>query len=165
MNRRLYRCRENRVLAGVASGVAEFFDLDPTLVRVLWFISILFGGIGLIVYIGMAIIVPIEPLSIDGTAGGDHGAPSGEGTAVVDHGAPSGEGTVVAAEGHRHAPHGDGRGTMFVGLVLILFGGLALIDTLLPSWVDAGRYLVPAFVVGLGVLLVANAVRREPMGS
>jgi len=152
MNRRLYRCRENRVLAGVASGVAEFFDLDPTLVRVLWFISILFGGIGLIVYIGMAIIVPIEPLAIDGIA-------------VVDHGATSGEGTLLAAEGHHHAAHGDGRGTMFVGLVLILFGGLALIDTLLPGWVDAGRYLVPAFVVGLGVLLVANAVRREPMGS
>ena len=152
MNRRLYRCRENRVLAGVASGVAEFFDLDPTLVRVLWFISILFGGIGLIVYIGMAIIVPIEPLAIDGSA-------------VVDHGVTGGEGTVLAAEGHHHAAHGDGRGTMFVGLVLILFGGLALIDTLLPSWVDAGHYLVPAFVVGLGVLLVANAVRREPMGS
>ena len=152
MNRRLYRCRENRVLAGVASGVAEFFDLDPTLVRVLWFISILFGGIGLIVYIGMAIIVPIEPLAIDGSG-------------VVDHGPTSGEGTLLAAEGHHHAAHGDGRGTMFVGLVLILFGGLALIDTLLPGWVDAGRYLVPAFVVGLGVLLVANAVRREPMGS
>jgi phage shock protein PspC (stress-responsive transcriptional regulator) len=152
VNRRLYRCRENRVLAGVASGVAEFFDLDPTLVRVLWFISILFGGIGLIVYIGMAIIVPVEPLAIDGSA-------------VVDHGATSGEGAVLAAEGHHHATHGDGRGTMFVGLVLILFGGLALIDTLLPSWADAGRYLVPAFVVGLGVLLVANAVRREPMGS
>jgi len=152
MNRRLYRCRENRVLAGVASGVAEFFDLDPTLVRVLWFISILFGGIGLIVYIGMAIIVPIEPLSIDGTAGGEHGATSGEGT-------------VLVAEGHRHAPHGDGRGTMFVGLVLILFGGLALTDPPLPCWPDAAPYLVPAFVVGLGVLLVANAVRREPMGS
>jgi len=152
VNRRLYRCRENRVLAGVASGVAEFFDLDPTLVRVLWFISILFGGIGLIVYIGMAIIVPIEPLATDGSV-------------VVDHGAPTGEGAVLAADGHHHATHGDGRGTMFVGLVLILFGGLALIDTLLPSWVDAGRYLVPAFVVGLGVLLVANAVRREPMGS
>jgi len=152
VNRRLYRCRENRVLAGVASGVAEFFDLDPTLVRVLWFISILFGGIGLIVYIGMAIIVPIEPLAIDGSG-------------VVDHGPTSGEGTLLAAEGHHHAAHGDGRGTMFVGLVLILFGGLALIGTLLPSWADAGRYLVPAFVVGLGVLLVANAVRREPMGS
>ena len=46
MNRRLYRCRENRILAGVASGVAEFFDLDPTLVRVLWFLSIFVGGLG-----------------------------------------------------------------------------------------------------------------------
>jgi len=153
VNRRLYRCRENRVLAGVASGVAEFFDLDPTLVRVLWFISILFGGIGLVVYIGMAIIVPNEPLAIDGSGVVDHAA------TTVEGGAP------LAPEGHRHATHGDGRGTMFVGLVLILFGGLALIDTLLPSWVDGGRYLIPALVVGLGVLLVANAVRRESMGQ
>ena len=165
MNRRLYRCRENRVLAGVAGGVAEFFDLDPTLVRVLWFISILFGGIGLVVYIGMAIIVPLEPLEPieplaadgttsvepDGTAGGELVSPAG-------HRHPS-------PEGHRHPSRGDGRGTMFVGLVLILFGALALVDAVLPSWADAGRYLVPAFIVGVGALLVANAIRREPMGS
>jgi phage shock protein C len=42
MNRRLYRCRQDRRLAGVAAGVAEFFGLDPTLVRVLWFLSIFF---------------------------------------------------------------------------------------------------------------------------
>ena len=51
MNRRLYRCRENRVLAGVASGVAEFFGLDPTLVRVVWFLSIFAGGFTLLLYI------------------------------------------------------------------------------------------------------------------
>jgi hypothetical protein len=54
---------------------------------------------------------------------------------------------------------------MFVGLVLILFGGLALLGTLMPSWVEAGRYLVPAFIIGVGALLVANAIRHEPMGS
>ena len=53
MNRRLSRCRENRVIAGVASGVAEFFGLDPTLVRVLWFLSIFFGGVSLLLYIGL----------------------------------------------------------------------------------------------------------------
>jgi phage shock protein PspC (stress-responsive transcriptional regulator) len=62
VNRRLYRCRDNRVLAGVASGVAEFFGLDPTLVRVLWFLSIFVGGVSLLLYIGLAIIVPLEPL-------------------------------------------------------------------------------------------------------
>jgi phage shock protein C len=159
MNRRLYRCRENRVLAGVAGGVAEFFDLDPTLVRVLWFISILFGGIGLVVYIGMAIIVPLEPPVADGTTGGD---PAG--TAGGELVSPEGH-RHSSPEGHRHPSRGDGRGTMFVGLVLILFGALALVDAVLPSWADAGRYLVPAFIVGVGVLLVANAIRREPMGS
>src|SRR3954471_23681381 len=63
VNRRLYRCRENRVLAGVASGVAEFFGLDPTLVRVLWFLSIFVGGVSLLLYIGLAIIVPLEPVA------------------------------------------------------------------------------------------------------
>ena len=61
MNRRLYRCRHDRRLAGVAGGVAEFFDLDPTLVRILFFLSIFLGGMGLFLYIGMAIIVPLEP--------------------------------------------------------------------------------------------------------
>jgi phage shock protein C len=152
VNRRLYRCRENRVLAGVAGGLAEYFELDPTLVRLLWFVSIFFGGLGLLLYIGMAIIVPIEPITADGTSVGDHAAMAADGT-------------PLPVEGHRHAAHGEGRGTMFVGLVLVLFGGLALLGTLMPSWVDAGRYLVPAFIIGVGALLVANAIRHEPMGS
>ena len=65
MNRRLYRCRDNRLLAGVAAGVAEYFDLDPSLVRILLFLSIFLGGMGLLLYIGMAIIVPIEPISAE----------------------------------------------------------------------------------------------------
>ena len=149
MNRRLYRCRENRVLAGVASGVAEFFDLDPTLVRVLWFISILFGGIGLVVYIGMAIIVPNEPLAIDGTVVVDHAATTGEG------GAP------LAPEGHRHATRGTGRWTTFFGVILILFGTLAFADRFLPA-LDLEHFIVPAFAIGLGAYLIRGAVRREP---
>jgi phage shock protein C len=160
VNRRLYRCRENRVLAGVAAGLAEYFDLDPTLVRVLWFVSIFFGGLGLLLYIGMAIIVPIEPIAADGTSVVDHAA-----LAAGEAGAAAGGGAAGTVVGHRHESHGDGRGTMFVGLVLILFGGLALIGTLFPVWVDAGRYLVPAFIIGVGALIVANAVRREPMGQ
>ena len=152
MNRRLYRCRENRVLAGVAGGLAEYFELDPTLVRLLWFVSIFFGGLGLLLYVGMAIIVPIEPIGANGTS-------------VVDHNAVAADGSPLPVEGHRHAAHGDGRGTIFVGFVLILFGGLALLGTLMPSWADAGRYLVPAFIIGVGALLVANAIRHEPMGS
>lgn len=59
--RRLYRCRQDRRLAGVAAGVAEYLDLDPSLVRVLWVVSIFFGGITILLYVAMALIVPMEP--------------------------------------------------------------------------------------------------------
>ena len=61
MNRRLYRCRHDQRISGVASGVAEFFGLDPSLVRILWILSVFLGGVGLLLYIAMAIIVPLEP--------------------------------------------------------------------------------------------------------
>jgi phage shock protein C len=142
MNRRLYRCRDNRRLAGVAAGVAEFFDLDPTLVRVLWFLSIFVGGLGVLLYIGMAIIVPLEPLSAEAAA----------------------REPTVEGEGHRHATRGDGRWTTIVGLVLILFGSLAFVDRFLPA-LDVKHFVVPFGAILIGALLVASAIRREPMES
>jgi len=145
VNRRLYRCRHDRRLAGVAAGVAEFFDLDPTLVRLLWVVSIFFGGLGLLLYIGMAIIVPLEPLSADEAAA-----------------QAAGEATVP--EGHRHPTRGDGRWTTVVGGALILFGSLALVDRFLPA-LDVEHFVVPAIMIAIGAILVAGAVRREPMES
>ena len=144
MNRRLYRCRHDRRIAGVAAGVAEFFGLDPTLVRVLWFLSIFFGGISLVLYIGMAFIVPLEPLA-------EGPLPNGTVAAGVE--------AAGLPEGHRHAGRGSGRFTTFLGAALILFGALALAAALLPD--NSWRYLWPAFLVGLGAVLIASAVRRE----
>ncbi len=56
--RRLERNPDDKVIAGVASGVADFFGLDPTVVRVIWALTILLGGLGLIVYIILWIVVP-----------------------------------------------------------------------------------------------------------
>jgi phage shock protein C len=70
MNDRLYRSRSDRMLAGVAGGVADRFDLDPAVVRVLWAILILLsGGIFLLIYIVMAIVVPLEPIGGPGGSG------------------------------------------------------------------------------------------------
>ena len=144
MNRRLYRCRENRVLAGVASGVAEFFGLDPTLVRVLWFLSIFFGGVTLVVYIGLALIVPLEHVAAGATP-----------AASATHGF-----ATAVPEGHRHSPSGGGRWTTIFGIGLILFGGLALLGVALPD-VATWRYLWPLFIIGMGAALVAVAMRRD----
>jgi phage shock protein C len=59
--KRLYRSRSNRQLGGVCGGIAEFFDLDPTLVRLFFVFAFLLGGHGLLVYLLLWLIVPEEP--------------------------------------------------------------------------------------------------------
>jgi len=60
MAKRLYRSRTDRVLWGVCGGLAKYFDIDPVIIRVIAVVSLLFGGAGIIAYIVMAIIVPLE---------------------------------------------------------------------------------------------------------
>jgi phage shock protein C len=61
MAKKLYRLRKNRVIAGICSGLAEYFDIDPIIVRLITLILVLSFGAGLIVYIIAWIVVPEEP--------------------------------------------------------------------------------------------------------
>ncbi len=62
--KRLYRCRHEPLVGGVCAGIAEYYHIDPTIVRLIWVILTLFSmGIGLIAYLIAWIIIPIEPKS------------------------------------------------------------------------------------------------------
>ncbi len=61
-NRRLYRSRSDRMVAGIAGGLAEYLNIDSTIVRLLFVFFALAGGPGLLVYIVMLLVVPEEPL-------------------------------------------------------------------------------------------------------
>ena len=141
MNRRLYRCRENRMLAGVAGGLAEYTGLDPSLVRLLWVVSVFFWGAGILLYIAMAIIVPLEPLTPEAAAA--HAA------------------EVAAGGGSSHVHReGSGRVVTFLGVVLLLIGSVALIDAYLPGWAS-WRQLWPLLFLGAGGFLVVTSMRRS----
>ena len=58
MAKKLYRSKSNRKIWGICGGLAEYFDIDPTLLRVLAVVSIFISGLGLIAYIVMRIVVP-----------------------------------------------------------------------------------------------------------
>ena len=60
--RRLYRSRTDRKLAGVCGGLAQYFNTDATLMRVLFVVLALLGGPGLVLYLLMWVLVPEEPL-------------------------------------------------------------------------------------------------------
>lgn len=60
--KKLYRSRKDTKIAGVCGGIAEYFNVDPTIIRLLAVLTIFFGGGGIIAYIIAWVIVPLEPV-------------------------------------------------------------------------------------------------------
>ena len=61
MSKRLYKSNENKMVDGVCGGIAEYFDIDPTLVRIGWILFCAAGGSGFVAYLIAALIIPRKP--------------------------------------------------------------------------------------------------------
>jgi len=61
--KRLYRSRDDRMIAGVCGGLAEYFSIDPTIVRLVLLFLTLWGGGGFLVYVLSWIVIPEKPVS------------------------------------------------------------------------------------------------------
>jgi phage shock protein C len=176
--RRLYRSRRNRQLAGVAGGMAEYLEIDPTVFRLVWILSIFLGGFGILLYIIMAFVVPLDPRGMPGSGGGSWQAPGPSGTSPDGSGTDAGVGPDGTATPMWTAPDGTatpywtapdqrsdtrgGRGGLIIGVMLVVLGSIALANVLLPGWA-VGVALGPAFLVALGIALVVGAARRKPL--
>jgi phage shock protein C len=138
VNNRLYRSRTDRVIAGVAGGMAESWDLDPSIVRIGWvLLALLSIGVFLLIYLIMAVIVPVrptdQPLALRPTAPGQPDVPAAHGSR------PAGAGPVIA------------------GTLLILLGIWFLIREYLD--VDLGQ-LWPVILIVFGLVLIVLAFIR-----
>ena len=60
MKKRLYKSRRDQKLCGVCAGIAEYFSIDPTIIRLIWALFTLAGGAGVLAYIVCAIVIPEE---------------------------------------------------------------------------------------------------------
>jgi phage shock protein C len=58
--KRLYRSSSNKMICGVCGGVAEYINIDPTVVRLLWVLFSFAGGAGILAYLIAAIIMPVQ---------------------------------------------------------------------------------------------------------
>ena len=154
MTDRLYRSPDDRILAGVAGGLAEMLDFDPSIVRIVWAVLIvLTGGLALLVYVVMAIVVPERPVGVSpgGQGGTDAAGVNAVGSSVTD---PA---TGTTSSRARRSDRSDAtRGGLVAGLVLIVIGAFFLVRELVPS-IDFGLWW-PMIAIGLGVALVVIAL-------
>jgi phage shock protein PspC (stress-responsive transcriptional regulator) len=145
-NRRLYRSETESVLGGVAGGVAEYLDVDPAIVRVLWaLLALITGGVFFVLYIVMWIVVPYGPQS---------------GEAAAAEAPPDGASPTWDAQPRRRGRSRSGGGSWIFGLILIGLGVYFLAREYFPE-VHVDR-LWPLGLVLIGLVLLFGALRRRP---
>lgn len=177
MSDRLYRSRNDRMLAGVAGGLAEMWDADPSLVRIVWALLVpLTGGIALVAYIVMAIVVPegddafrrpfapAAPPTGAPPVDGVPPAPLASSEPGVGWVPPVDHRTARAQEREARraarAQRGPGIGPILIGSILVLLGVYFLVREYIPTidW----DWFWPLMLVGLGVVVLIMAIDRGP---
>ena len=161
MEKRLYRSRSDRMIWGVCGGLAEYFDMDPTIVRAIAILSIFFGSLGVWAYIILAIVVPLENSKaaepkdtikenveemketagklgreLRSTLAGEEG--ESEGIAKLRH-----------------------RRRNALGIILIVLGILFLLGSFNLFWWFRWSTLWPLILVAIGALIIFSARKRR----
>lgn len=142
MNKKLYRSRKEKMIGGVAGGLAEYFEIDPTLVRIIFIVSLFLGGSGILAYIILWILVPQEPYVMSSTETKEKAEPENQN--VKDDTQYN-----AAYEEHRQ------RRRSVLGAILIIFGIMFLANNLIPRF-DFGDYW-PLILIVLGVVVLINS--------
>ncbi len=149
--RRFLRSNDDRVIAGVAGGLGNYFDIDPVIIRIAFAVSILFGGLGVVAYLAAAIFVPSD----DGTgapaaSGRGRGVLQVLGIALLVIVAFSGFGALMVAAA---VATGLGFGLPVAALVVVIGVALAVL-----SFRGGSKWLiVPALALTIGVGVAAAA--------
>lgn len=166
--RRLYRSRIDKKIGGVCGGLADYFDIDPAIVRVVAVVLALLNGVGIIVYIVALIAIPYDPQQRPGDARGTAASPppheppsssSGEAPAPQDGRSPNS--SPWAADGNLFA----GALLISAGLLFLLLNTGVLDWSLFHFW--RWRVLWPIVLIGLGIYMLSAPLRaiRGPKGS
>lgn len=161
MEKRLYRNREDKMLGGISSGLAEYFEMDVTWVRIIFVFATVFGGSGILIYLILWIVVPPKPFN-----------PAGFSSYSADYRVYEERGFQPSSGGFGHfetpqppylkKKQRKGNIRFAVGVALVLLGVSFLMEEfdLLPYWFDFEK-LWPVIFIVLGVLLISRAPKKS----
>ncbi len=147
MNKKLNRSVKDKVFGGVAGGLAEYFEIDPIIVRVLFVVSVFFHGAGLIAYIVLWLAVPEAPYVFE-TA-------SNVGASGTTNSEPDIKGDNPAAAYFKSLDEKKLKRNRNIGIVLLVLGCIFLADNFIPR-IHFGDFW-PIVLIALGVSLLLNS--------
>ncbi len=165
MQKRIYRSKNDKIIAGICGGLAKYFEVDPAIVRIIFILLFFFKGIGFLVYIIMWIVVPYDPNEVrvfHAHAGKTDYAKSAqenindedvEEAQIIDEIDETESRKNAGATASANIKRTDNR--YIAGIVLIVLGGLFLLNQIVPSL--SMKVLIPVILVIAGIYLLINS--------
>ncbi len=151
---RLYRSRTHRVFGGVAGGLADYFNIDVILARLLFVVIFFAGGGGVIIYVVLWIITPEEPLITPPPGNG-----TGPGTSSSHINDADISDATIVNDGEKRTNNR----TFIGGMALILIGFLFLLNAMIPHLVIIQFW--PVVIIIVGIMLVVNETKPFQQNS
>jgi len=145
--KKLYRSRNNKILAGICGGLGEYFQIDPVIIRLLWIVLSLIWGFGVILYIIAIFIIPPEPQE------NNYSEQSKE----------------TSEDEHHHISHNieDEDRKIVIGLFALLFiviGLIILVSMITPSTFFFRNFIkivISILLIGIGAYLISKSRTKK----
>ena len=155
MEKKLQRSQQDKMIAGVCSGLSDYFDLDITWVRIAFVVAVILGASGLLAYLVLWIAVPRKPYLPD----------YGQFTAnykVNDLANTSNSMPGMSYSKPKKKDTGNRR--LIVGVIFIVFGIFFLLNefNLIPDWIEFHN-LWPLILIGIGIYTLSGAVKNDKL--
>ncbi len=151
MEKRLFRSKTNRMIAGVCGGFAEYFNMDPTIVRLIAVLALFIGFFpAVIAYIVMAIVIPLQ-----GSTAQQPEQTVRENVQEMKQTATE-FGKEVQSTFNKdkiNESHSTGRGISTLGIIIIIIGVVLLIATLIGFW-RWWIFVWPLILIAIGLLII-----------
>jgi len=152
--KRFYRNTIDKKIAGVASGLADYFDIDPLLVRLIFVILAFAGGGGVLIYIILWIVTPERPFKLNQTQ--NNSTMENQQPSYGDQKPPEQPQQQKSSQ-----PEQKNRGNLIGGLVLITLGILFLADEFIPNINFGDLWPIILIVIGAGLLINSFGRRKS----
>jgi len=153
MEKRLYRDEHRKMIAGVCAGLADYFGIDVTVVRVLFLATLILKGGGLMIYIILWIVLPVKNYIFNNPTV-DYKIPP----TPFGNPAPftSGDPFINKLPNHKSS------GTIIAGAILIMLGGFFLLDQFdfIPDWDFS--LLWPLILIAVGLVFMLTHGKKQP---
>ncbi len=149
MTEKLYRSGKEKMLAGVCGGLAEYFSVDVTLIRLITLLTFFMGGMGFLAYLVAWVIMPLNPAHQDGQY--RYNATNVE--TIINEAFSDIKSEFKANSHNGPRRFGNENRTKLAGAILVILGIIFLLNQWFPFWFDFGK-MWPLILILIGAAII-----------